>query len=462
LLRARLHGLRARLASEARWLVAGVCVCVQDACVGLLYDSASMASPVDDDASFFRMMECLVAADRSPPTATGAPSRFAPFVVAVKSTHSAATCEHSNCPVKLCTTLSLPHASSLPPSYTMLCDRQVQNLRRTYCRLHCSHHSTKPNGLGQCTGLGGLGGSGFSGPLVSVHSVVGERPAGLAPPAERMSMCTTCNTPHALPLAPAPSLDPAVAAVQRHAAALLSALNELTLAATEDDLDPCPEVRARPHGTRGVDAARERARARPVTGGGAPAAAAARSALGKRVVAMDMHGMRVASAIVAPLPRALAARRARPRPPRLPPRAAPVTQHGAPSRLTLPAVRVWPREWEHGLSVLAQAMSMHCRTRSTAEIVGYMQDESASAAKRPNNRTPEFSFGLAATHSATNGANGVRSTTLAAWDADVYDHSHAVPTVMCDRECEDAVMDGFVHSHDHDAYAYAFEMAFAT
>jgi len=157
-------------------------------------------------------------------------------------------------------------------------------------------------------------------------------------------MCTTCNTPHALPLAPAPSLDPAVAAVQRHAAALLSALNELTLAATEDDLDPCPE-----------------------------------------------------------------------------------------------------REWEHGLSVLAQAMSMHCRTRSTAEIVGYMQDESASAAKRPNNRTPEFSFGLAATHSATNGANGVRSTTLAAWDADVYDHSHAVPTVMCDRECEDAVMDGFVH-----------------
>merc|ERR1719198_2716943 len=85
------------------------------------------------------MMETLSVAERSPPSlATGAPSRFAPFVVAVKSGHST-ECDQPDCPVKLCTTLSLPHASALPASYSMLSDLQVQTLRRTYCRLHCSH-----------------------------------------------------------------------------------------------------------------------------------------------------------------------------------------------------------------------------------------------------------------------------------------------------------------------------------
>ena len=45
------------------------------------------------------------------------------------------------CPVQLPSSLSLPHASTLPASYRELCDHQLPTLRRTYCRLYCSHAS---------------------------------------------------------------------------------------------------------------------------------------------------------------------------------------------------------------------------------------------------------------------------------------------------------------------------------
>ena len=40
------------------------------------------------------------------------------------------------------------------------------------------------------------------------------------------------------------------------------------------------------------------------------------------------------------------------------------------------------REWQESLRILAEAMAMHWRTRSTDEIVAFMNDEVASSAKR--------------------------------------------------------------------------------
>ena len=77
-------------------------------------------------------------------SATGEPSRLPPFVIAIKSLHEAGACHHLGCPVQLPSSLSLPHASTLPASYRELCDHQLTTLRRTYCRLYCSHTSNSP------------------------------------------------------------------------------------------------------------------------------------------------------------------------------------------------------------------------------------------------------------------------------------------------------------------------------
>ena len=62
--------------------------------------------------------------------ATGEPARLAPFVIAIKSLHGAGAC-HLNCPVQLPSSVSLPHASSLPSTYREVCDHQLTTLRRT-------------------------------------------------------------------------------------------------------------------------------------------------------------------------------------------------------------------------------------------------------------------------------------------------------------------------------------------
>ena len=77
-------------------------------------------------------------------SATGEPSRLPPFVIAIKSLHEAGACHHLGCPVQLPSSLSLPHASTLPATYRELCDHQLTTLRRTYCRLYCSHTSNSP------------------------------------------------------------------------------------------------------------------------------------------------------------------------------------------------------------------------------------------------------------------------------------------------------------------------------
>ena len=65
-------------------------------------------------------------------------------MIAIKSLHEAGACHHLGCPVQLPSSLSLPHASTLPATYRELCDHQLTTLRRTYCRLYCSHTSNSP------------------------------------------------------------------------------------------------------------------------------------------------------------------------------------------------------------------------------------------------------------------------------------------------------------------------------
>ena len=118
-----------------------------NSCVGLWYDTALRGDPLADDASFCAMMRELSSLDGkgTPPNsgATGEPARLAPFVIAIKSLHGAGAC-HLNCPVQLPSSVSLPHASSLPSTYREVCDHQLTTLRRTYCRLYCSHTSNSP------------------------------------------------------------------------------------------------------------------------------------------------------------------------------------------------------------------------------------------------------------------------------------------------------------------------------
>ena len=121
---------------------------------------------------------------------------------------------------------------------------------------------------------------------------------------------------------------------------------------------------------------------------------------------------------------------------------------------------------------------MHCRTRSAAEIVAFMHDEAVGREKRHSNnnnsREGEVALAIGANSDGRGGstADGLTAfggaTTLAEWNGggwsgewsgelngawqrpqEAFEHSHAVPTMCCDRECEDAVMEGASHSHQH-------------
>ena len=268
-----------------------------NACVRLLYDGARESNPAEDDDAFFRMMRTLDRAVGGGGTesslassVTGAPGAFAPFVIAIKTEHDATACEHTHCPVRLCTTLSLPHAASLPASYEMLSDLQTLALRQTYCRLHCSHSGGGGNGLGRS-----------------------------APVAAPNAPALTCSHP---------TSEVDRAASQRQASSLLASLNAMS-GASSAQVDGCPEF-----------------------------------------------------------------------------------------------------EWSHGLRVLAEAMSMHCRTRSAAEIVAFMHDEASGREKRhSSNARPREGEGVVA--------------------VEAFEHDHATMTMLCDQQCEDASMEGSAHAHEH-------------
>ena len=86
--------------------------------------------------------------------------------------------------------------------------------------------------------------------------------------------------------------------------------------------------------------------------------------------------------------------------------------------------------WQVGLRILAEAMALHCRTRSADEIVGFMTDEMSSSGKR---HAPSFIEGQGAVHAALEGA---------------VDHSHAHPTTSCDM-VQMANADDMMFDHSH-------------
>ena len=110
-----------------------------NACVGLWYDTTTGADPLADDDAFCSMMLALGALDgKTCELATGELARLPPFVIAIKALHEAHACHHLGCPVRLPSSLSLPHAATLPSTYRELCDHQLATLRRTYCRIYCA------------------------------------------------------------------------------------------------------------------------------------------------------------------------------------------------------------------------------------------------------------------------------------------------------------------------------------
>jgi len=179
-----------------------------DSCVGLLYDRERARHPLADDNAFYSMMEALSSVDSlslRPPG--GTPTELPPFVIAVRASHTQASCVRTDCPVhgqsvQLTSLFALPHASTLPPAYLELCELQITQVRRTYCRLYCSHNS--PGGA-----------------------------AARVPP----QVCDVCDTAHLLPSLP--PLCPSEVAAQRQAVALRASLRQLS-SATEG-LDECPE-----------------------------------------------------------------------------------------------------------------------------------------------------------------------------------------------------------------------------
>ena len=92
------------------------------------------------------MMSCLAAqGDRGAGSEGGGESGFPEYLVAVRATHDHQhSCSRPDCAVRLSAALSLPHSSSLPPSYVCLDSSQLGELRRAYCRLHCQRPTIPP------------------------------------------------------------------------------------------------------------------------------------------------------------------------------------------------------------------------------------------------------------------------------------------------------------------------------
>ena len=234
-------------------------------------DSSAARSPAEDEGAFYSMMAVLSKnRNVSAVSATGHNQKIPPFVLAVKDGHGIEHCGRAECPMRLSSGLSLPHACSLPASYVMLCDRQVALLRKTYCRLHCTHGK-----LGRVPSFGS-----HPRQLLHIPKLLQTGP-----------LCSTCLVPHhdvvGDGFSPSPAINAAAAAAQQRAAEVLASVTKMAsaTAATSPEEDcGCPE-----------------------------------------------------------------------------------------------------REWEEGLLILAQAMAMHCRTRSANEIIAFMHDEIDSSDKRPAN-----------------------------------------------------------------------------
>ena len=266
-----------------------------DSCIALMYDTRYVTDPIADDDAVYRMMAVLNNQSAARAIATGSPAEFPPFLVAAKTVPGAHhDCGRPDCPVQLTATLSLPHVSSLPAHYTSMCDLQMKQLRRTYCRLHCKHST-----------------------LHLKHWI--------QPTVPKRNICDSCAVPH---LEAGPP-DPAIALVQPHAAEVLSSVQQMaTAAANADGQEPCPE-----------------------------------------------------------------------------------------------------REWELGLRIIAEAMAQHCRSRSVAEIIGFMQDEEANPDKRTAVQVPEQVPDKTHAHehqeSQAPPTQGAITTTVEPTQSYAHEHAHS-------------------------------------
>lgn len=352
-----------------------------DMCIGLAYDTTRANNPAEDDAAFYQMMEAIAATGRrssgvvgdaaggakasgggssSHTAGNGGVHRFLPFVIAVKGHHPTENCSRGDCPIRLSSGLSMRHASSLPPTYKLLCERQMAALRKTYCKLYCTHSGTSQPNSSQASLPGQQATSAILKPVDPMAFAASATAAAgslghLSFPSREPQLCDTCLEPHhsATNEPPATSSDSSVVVAQGHASALLATVRSMALQGGNCDSDdgrPCPE-----------------------------------------------------------------------------------------------------HEWQQGLRILAEAMAMHCRTRSPAEIVAFMHDELSSSGKR------------AATNAATSKgleANDRNSSIT------MYEHSHEFPTMSCDHaHCEHATPTWSVdeveeydadamlaHVHDHGAW----------
>jgi hypothetical protein len=265
-----------------------------DSCVALAYDATAVNNPAEDDGAFHHMMQAISGrAARAPSSGGKSAARMLPFVVAVKGDHGEETCTRADCPVRLSAGLSLPHASTLPATYKLICDRQLAALRKSYCRLHCTQSASPivPHAPSTLATLEGAAG-GNDDPVQGYA----------AKPATAFPLCDSCMVPHPIE-APRPT-DAAGAAAQRDATVLLESVRHMA-SATMSAQGPCPE-----------------------------------------------------------------------------------------------------HEWQQGLRIISEAMAMHCRTRSAAEIFAFMHDEVASGGKRAATATKVSPF--------------------------AFDHSHSTPTMTCD------------------------------
>uniref|UniRef100_A0A7S0J8P1 Uncharacterized protein n=1 Tax=Calcidiscus leptoporus TaxID=127549 RepID=A0A7S0J8P1_9EUKA len=303
------------------------------ACVGLLYDTEAVLNPaVDDDA--FRKMMCELSRqeDQSAYVTAVAEETGREFVLAVKSSHDSHACERTDCPVQLSSQLALPNASSLPSRYQMLCDHQVKELRRTYCRLYCAHHrvNIRPTGLQlQQTPAPSL-----KPPDSSPHSSQQQPQQPQQPQLQLLLQSQPPPPPSrchesqpAQPMEPdkwPQPLEPQLAVVLAESV-VPAPVEHDTLALDEQLCGTC--------------GAQERKREeRP-------------SEL------LNAVEQRSASAILSSA-RQLAA-------------------------VSSDRLEECPEhEWEHVLRLLSEALAQHCRSRSTSEIIGFMHDAEANATKR--------------------------------------------------------------------------------
>ena len=402
-----------------------------DDCVALLYDRRIEHNPADDDAAFYRMLATLGSSVAlagstggngagggrgmmgSSAFATGSVGDPSPFVVAIKPGHDADGSELTARPVmRLSASVALPYASSLPSDYAMLDDAQVSALRHTYCRLYSSHwRASQARHASQVRHAfyGAHAQASFFG------NADGRPPAAVPPAATPPSIPTpSASALSAMPMPPGPLSASALSAMPMPPRPVApSSMPPRADAASRDQHLPAPlSWLSQPM---------------PAPAACDSCAMPLQQPAASLTSARDVDGTaahRYASALLSS--------------------AHQLACGGVDGVEHCPEA-----EWLYGLRILSEALTRHCRTRSAAEIMAFMQREETTVDKRPAVARPSASDGRDA---------GRRSTALAGGRGVLgmaFDHCHSEPTTHCPEHvhCYDAwTADSghpFTQVHDH-------------